>query len=408
LYDCEPRWGDHPLALNSNHITSLDTALIFLTLIFWISFTLLLVTWFGYPLALTIVTRVLPVRAPDKSHTPGNRLLTVLVAAHNEERNIDTRISNILATAPQDFDIEILIASDGSTDATCAIVQNWMVKDSRVALLETTGARGKVAAHNQGVARARGDIIVFTDAETEFDARFLDLIGHAFDDPETGFASGELIWRNKSGGVTGENFSLYWRYETWLRRLETQAGIHALGTGACSAVRNELFRPIAPAADQDFITPLDTVMLGYKAVFVPEAKAFDYVSETPEGEFRARVRMTSKNFLNTFSHWGLRSFVRFPGVSLGLVLHKLFRWLTPYFVSIMLLAGALLMTLGVSPVAITGLTALGFLTIFYGLVGAFAPQLPFAGSIWSFIVANAAFAVGVWKAISGRVPTAFR
>lgn len=382
--------------------------MIFLTLVFWISFALLLVTWVGYPLVLTIATRVLPDRAPDKRHSPEKRLLTVLVAAHNEERTIDTRIRNILATAPQDFDIEILIASDGSTDATCAIVQNWVLKDPRVTLFETTGARGKVAAHNQGVARARGGIVVFTDAETEFDVHFLDLIGHAFDDPATGFASGELTWRNKSGGITGENFSLYWRYETWLRRLETQTGIHALGTGACSAVRKELFRPIAPAADQDFITPLDTVMLGYQTVFVPEAKAFDYVSETPEGEFRTRVRMTSKNFLNTFSHWGLRSFVRFPGVSLGLVFHKLFRWLTPYFVSIMLLAGTLLVVLGLSPAAITGLTALGVLTILYGLVGAFAPQLPFAGSIWSFMIANAAFAVGVWKAISGRVPTAFR
>jgi cellulose synthase/poly-beta-1,6-N-acetylglucosamine synthase-like glycosyltransferase len=334
--------------------------------------------------------------------------MTVLIAAHNEERNIDSRISNILEMAPVDFDIEVIVASDGSTDKTCDIARAWAVKDYRVTVFETSGARGKVAAHNQGVARAQGQIIVFTDAETEFDRQFLDEIGHAFDDPKNGFASGKLIWRNKSGGVTGENFTLYWRYETWLRKLETTIGIHALGTGACSAVRKSVYRPIAPQADQDFITPLDAVLQGYRTVFVPDAKAYDFVSESASREFRARIRMTAKNFSNTFSHWGLSSFFRFPATSLGLVFHKLFRWLTPYFVATLLISGPVIMAMGAGTLPLMALTACGWAGLGYGLLGAVLPGLPFAGSIWSFMIANAAFAIGVWKALTGQVPTAFR
>lgn len=375
---------------------------------YWISFGLLAATWIIYPAALAALSTLRARTAPVVYRPSAPTSVTVLVAAHNEERSISARIQNILTTAPMDVDFEILIASDGSTDRTVEIVDAWAKMDQRVKVFATHGARGKVAAHNQGVKRCRGDIIVFTDAETEFAPGFLDVLLEAFNDPSVGFASGAIVWRNRSGGLTGENFSIYWRYELLLRRLETDLGIHALGTGACSAVRRHLYRDIVPSADQDFITPLDAVLQGYKCVFVPTAKAYDYVSETAGEEFRARVRMTAKNFANTFSHWGQIGFKRFPMVSLGLVLHKLFRWLTPYFLITMLVAGTVAIAFATKSTFVAAGTTLVYLALVYGALGSVFAALPFAGSIWSFMIANAAIANGVWRALSGNVPTAFR
>lgn len=376
-------------------------------ILFWLSLGLLTATWLLYPAMLCVLCQFRR-EPPARLQVTRRRQMTVLVAAHNEERNIDARIANIIDHPPSDFDLEVLIASDGSSDATFAIAHAWVARDPRVSAFQTSGARGKVAAHNQGVVAARGEIVVFTDAETEFDPQFLDTIGHAFDNPSVGFATGEIVWRNRSGELTGENFSHYWRYEKWLRRMETKLGIHALGSGACSAVLRHLYRPVPSSADQDFITPLDAILQGYRTIYVPEARAYDFVSETVMGEFKARIRMTAKNFANTFAHWGAQSLLWRPAVSLGLIFHKLFRWLTPYFALLVLFCGTLVLIHEQGTVPIQLVVTTGIAALLYGSVGAVCPKLPLAGSLWSFMVANAAFAIGVFRALTGGVPTAFR
>ena len=382
----------------------------FLLFLFWGAFGVLFAVWFAYPGVLYLLTRMMPPRVSDAASWSGGEslMLSIIIPAHNEEKVIGKRLQNILDNSPRDFDIEIIVMSDNSEDRTVELSKNFAKNFPFISVFETKGERGRAAAHNQGVPKAKGEIVIFTDAETEFSPEFLDRIGHAFDDPDIGFASGALSWRNPSKGVTGESFSFYWNYEIILRKLETHLGIHALGTGACSAVRKEIYRPIAAAADQDFITPLDAILQNYKSIFVPEAIAYDYVAQNTSQEFRARIRMTSKNFLNTFSHWGVKNCLRFPFVSLGLVFHKLFRWLTPFFALTLLLSGAVIIILGVTSLPLTIITVVSWFLVFYALAGAFWPNLPAAGFLWSFLLINVAFAIGVINAITNRVPIAFK
>jgi cellulose synthase/poly-beta-1,6-N-acetylglucosamine synthase-like glycosyltransferase len=395
-----------------NHCTTKTTKRLrmwLLRVLFWTSLTSLALTWLGYPLVLWIYT-LFPRRVLGRQlATPLQRSsMTVIIAAHNEQGNIRARLENVLAAAPDGSDIEVIVMSDNSTDQTLDLARAFAERDKRVSVFETAGARGKSAAHNQGVARAHGKILVFTDAETQFLHGFLDSVARAFDDPDVGFVSGQLQWNNPTGGVTGQNFSLYWRFEVWLRTLETMVGIHALGTGACSAMRKEIFRPIPANADQDFISPLDCVMQGYRCVFVPEAKAIDYVAATVREEFKNRVRMTAKNFWNTFAHWGLNSCYRFPMITAGLIFHKLLRWLTPYFVSFLLGTGSVLALSEDHTIAEIGFTLVTWIALATAMLGAIRSDLPVLGSLWSFTLANAAFAVGIVKAVTNRAPTHFR
>lgn len=380
-----------------------------MSVIFWISFWALFVVWLAYPIGLFVLTNCASLRNRRHNISPNTStpLLSIVIAAHNEEDVMEARLKNILNTAPQNFDFEIIVMSDHSTDRTVEVTRIASQSEPRIRVYQTVGERGKAVAHNQAHPKCKGEIIVFTDAETEFADGFLELIGHAFDDPEVGFASGKLIWRNKNGGATGENFSLYWRFEVWLREMESHLGIHALGTGACSAVRKRLFLPIPPEGDEDFITPIDVVKQGYLTIFVPDAIAFDYVAESPLGEFNSRIRMTSKNFLGTINRWGRDGLVNRPTHSISLVLHKLGRWLTPYFGLGLLLSGTVIMyRSGLSALpAVIGI--LGWCFVMMSLVGALRPNLPIFGSLWSFLLANTAFALGVLKAFGKKVPTYF-
>ena len=330
--------------------------------------------------------------------------LSIIIAAHNEAKIIEPRLQNIVDRAPDDFDFEVIVMSDHSSDETVQRVTDFAGQDDRFYVYETSNDRGRAAAHNQALDKATGQILVFTDAETEFEPGFLDLIGHAFDHDEVGYASGRLSWRNRSGGVTGENFSLYWRFEIWLRQLETHLGICAVGTGACCAVRKSLFRPIPLTSDVDCSTPLDVVLQGHTAVFVPDAVAIDYVAESTSGEFRSRVRMTSKNFKCTVGLWDWSGFFKRPAVSTGLALHKLGRWLTPFFALLLLLSGIVLLASDSGSVFTDTITMLGWLGIVLAVVGGIWDKLPVLGSLWAFLVANLAFAIGVIKALVNRAP----
>jgi len=330
-------------------------------------------------------------------------LLSIIIAAHNEEDVIEERISNILDTGSEDFDFEIIVMADGCTDGTVAKVRHLHTRDRPISVYETK-SRGRANAHNEAHALAQGDILFFTDAETEYAPGFLDILGHAFDDQQVGFASGQLGWKNRDQQTAAAHFSLYWRFEIWLRKMETRLDIHALGTGACCAVRKPFYRPIPRQEDVDFTTPLDVVLQGKICVFVPEARAYDYAAATLSEEFPARVRMTAKNFNGTLRF--------FPAIlrkwaGLTLIFHKIGRWLTPFFACVVLLTGTGLMALGEATLLQNILTVSVWTFIAAGLVGAFAPTLPIVGQIWSFLVSNAGFALGVIRSLQKKAPVSW-
>jgi cellulose synthase/poly-beta-1,6-N-acetylglucosamine synthase-like glycosyltransferase len=374
-------------------------------LLFWFGFLGIAAVWLVYPAALWLLARHVSASPVPTGGAAGT--VTVLVAAHNEASNIAARLENIseqIIGKP----LSILVALDHCTDDTKRILENWKAEhqDQQIAWFETT-QRGKAMAHNEAMGAINTDLVVFTDADTIFESGFLDHICSAFDDPRVGYCSGVLSWRGKNTPEGLSHFPIYWRFETWLRIMESRLGICAVGTGACSAMRRQLFVPLHPTSDSDCSTPLDVIGQGYLCRIVPDAHAIDFVADTVRSEFSARVRMTSKNFINTIASWGWREgMIKQPSVTAGLILHKIGRWLTPYFALSLFSGGTIVMYFDGASFA-AGVTVAGYSALAAAAAGFLWPSLPVLGALGSFAMANVAFGVGVFIALSGKVPASF-
>ncbi len=216
--------------------------------LFWTCVAVVCYAWFGYPLLLWVASRLsLGRRAMGyPSHSDALPSVTVIVAVHNEETALSEKIENILGTSYPRDRIEVIIASDGSTDKTVPIATGLADRYREVRLLDHTDRAGKTVVQNAAVKSSTGEIVVFSDVDTKFSGRFLESITAPFAEPRVGCVTGAVVWTNRdeSAVVVGGDF--YWRYEHFMWKLESQLGLLAWGSGACLAMRRELFRPMEP------------------------------------------------------------------------------------------------------------------------------------------------------------------
>jgi cellulose synthase/poly-beta-1,6-N-acetylglucosamine synthase-like glycosyltransferase len=359
-------------------------------------------TWVGFPLVLGLLTRLRQVRICRREFFP---LVSVIVAAKNEEENIRERIENLLELDYPSDKLEIIIASDGSTDRTTEYVRQ--ICDPRIRFFDFAQNRGKAAVHNDLVPQAQGSIVVLTDAATRFGRNFLSKLLPNFADPRVGCVTGVLWFRNHTSSMVAKHRGLYWRYEYMLRNLQSRCGVYTHGSGPCMAVRKELYRPLRDRSyDADFMTPLDVVEAGYLVQQENEAIASETLFQTPKEEIRAQIRMVTRN-VRGYLHrrWLLGSPKTWP-VAWALISHKLLRWLTPFVLIVLFAANSYLaargrfLSLWVLQCAFYGCAAFGWLLArLYGRAWIFA--IPY-----TFCLANAGFMVGVTRAVRGRqIPT---
>src|SRR3569832_175895 len=194
--------------------------------------------------------------ARDESFHPR---LTVVTAAFNEAQHIEATVRNKLAESyPREL-LEIIVVSDGSADATDAIVQRIAAEDGRVRLLRQQPRQGKTAALNRALAEARGEIVVFADANSIYRHGSLLAIVRNFADPRVGYVTGRMQYVSPDGSVVGDGCSAYMRYENALRAAETRAGSIVGADGGVDAVRAYLYRPMRADQLPDFVLPLSVV-----------------------------------------------------------------------------------------------------------------------------------------------------
>lgn len=334
--------------------------------------------------------------------------VTILVTAYNEEQQIRERIDNLLMQDYPTDHVEILVASDGSTDGTDDIVRRYT--DPRVRLYRPAKQLGKTETQNLAVSNASGDIILFTDAATTFDRQFLGNIVKAFADPAVGGADGHLRFIAEDGNTLSQSQGYYWNYELRLREAESQLGILAVASGACLAVRKNLLRRMDPTIGEDCIVPLDIVAQGYRMVHVSDAMAYDRMDNAPDREFRTRVRMTLRNWQGTWSRPELLNPFRYRGIAFALWSHKVLRWLSPFFlIGLMISAHAWAY---VSPLPGVGMAFAVDGLLLLALLGwateGLKVRIPLAGTAYSFFLANAGFFVGVIRAMSGHAIRVYR
>ncbi|MBL8819463.1 MAG: glycosyltransferase [Planctomyces sp.] len=328
--------------------------------------------------------------------------ITVLLTVHNEERVIEDRIQNLLQCDYPRHLLDILVASDGSTDRTAEIVSRYA--DSGVRLLESPGL-GKTATQNLAFRQIESELVVFTDADIQFDTGFLRQIAGPFADPLVGAVDGRLLYTRDEQPTTVVGQGFYWNYELKVRYLESRMGLLAVVAGACFALRRKLFVPMDPSIGEDCIVPLDVVSQGYLVLHEPTAVAYDRYDDSAELTLRRRIRMTLRNWQGTWTRPALLNPLKKPGYAFALWSHKLLRWLSPVFLGLatcsatglLVAAPGWLSILAVMPfVMLFGLAASGWMAGRTGL------RLPGAGTAFSFVLANTAFMIGIWRATLGE------
>ncbi len=367
--------------------------------VFWISATCLIYIYLGYPAFVWIAARLCP--RPIRKQAFGGSI-SVVIAAWNEEKRIAEKLASVLGSGISDRILDVLVASDGSTDGTANAARS--VADSRIRVIEYPVRRGKAATLNDAVPQCRGEVVVLTDARQELDPHALGNLLAAFADERVGVVSGELVFRRgESDTVAARGIDAYWNYEKFIRRQESRFGSVPGATGALYAIRRELFKPIpADTLLDDVVIPMQAVLRGFRCVFEEAAWIYDTPSQSPSQEAVRKRRTIAGNaqLVRLYPGWLLpwRNPIWFQYVS-----HKMGRLLSPFLLLGCVFSNILL--LRQFPYAILG----AMQTVFYSaaLAGWFLQRggdrswnlfaVPF-----TFVSLNTVTLLGVWDAIRGQ------
>jgi cellulose synthase/poly-beta-1,6-N-acetylglucosamine synthase-like glycosyltransferase len=290
--------------------------------VFWVSAGLIVYTHFGYPLVLRALLALR--RHPTLEH-PGAweepPRVSLIVAAYDEEEVIAAKVANALALDYPRDRLEVIVASDGSTDAT--------VESARAAgadLVLDLPRGGKIAAQNAAAERASGELLAFSDANSVWEADALRHLIEPFADPAIGYACGQVRFTDEGGGNLEGS---YWRYEMAVREMESAlAGVTA-GNGAIYAVRRSAYIPLPPSGSHDLSFPFELAKRGLRSLYVPWARAEEKMVPTLEGEF-ARKRRMMVGLWDVVVGEGMLRPRGYPALyAFELASHRLLRYLTP-------------------------------------------------------------------------------
>jgi len=326
--------------------------------------------------------------------------LSVIVAAHNEESAIESKLLNIFASDyPREL-LEILIGSDGSSDSTEQIVRKYA--GDGVGLISFPQQQGKSAMQNGLVAAASGEVLVFTDADCEFGPQALRSMVARFGDPGVGLVTGVPWYANETENTVTANEGEYLRYESWLRAQESERGMLAMASGSLFAMRQILWRPLDRNLGDDFELPIRVALAGFRNVLERGTATVTRLSQkSHESMFVLKVRIISKDFRALRSYGLILNPLKHTKFAVALWSHKLLRWFVPYFALGMFISSGFLLQLTFYRymfLAQAGFYAIAALGILIG-----PRRLGFPWSIaTSFCVVNLAAAVGVFKSFGRR------
>lgn len=286
--------------------------------------------YFGYPLVLMLIGFVSASRNSVPIFSPDDDLpdITLLIPAHNEANVIGGKLENSLSLY-YPGKLRIVVVSDGSTDATSQIV-NSFADDDRLVFIDLPERKGKANALNHGVETANGEIIVFSDASIVLEEQALWELVRPFAGTNVGCVSGED--RIEGGGGEG----LYGKYELFLRRQESTLGSIVGASGSLYAQRSSLVKEFPEGVAPDFLSVLNTVQGGFRAISTPKAVGYMTAIADSRSEFKRKVRTVIRGMTALFQEKVLLNPVRYPTFSLFLLSHKIMRWWVPIFLVILL------------------------------------------------------------------------
>jgi cellulose synthase/poly-beta-1,6-N-acetylglucosamine synthase-like glycosyltransferase len=307
--------------------------------IFCLSAVALCYTYAGYPLLLALVSAVRPnrVRRGEFETT-----VSIIITAYNEERDLTAKLENTLALDyPREL-LEIIVASDCSTDRTDEIAQNFAQRGVR--LHRQAERLGKTAAQNAAVELARGEIILFSDATSLYQTNAVRAMMPSFADASVGCVAGRLIYVDGLNSQVGIGAQSYWGYETFLKRHESRVGSLIGASGCLYAVRRSAYVPLYHEACSDFIIATKMVEQNLRAVYEPDAVCTEETNRQSGKELKMRVRVIAQTFTDLWRHRAMLNPFHSGFYGVQLLSHKVMRYLVPFFLMGLFLASAVLAT----------------------------------------------------------------
>ena len=380
-------------------------------LAFLIIFSLLMLfyTYFGYPLILALFSYLIPRKPTSEVPLDSSAAISIVISAYNEEKVIGEKVEQTLelsygettvrqALLLENRKIQLLVASDASTDRTHAIVDKF--KNAGVELLILPQRGGKEMAQRAAIKQARGEILLFTDAKIKLNQDALNCLPKYFSDPGVGAVSSIDRVVSRGNKSSGEGF--YVKYEMWLRSLESAVFSLVGLSGSCFAVRREVCDNFASDIPSDFALLLEARRRGLRGVQADDIIGSYQAVKTEEEEFSRKVRTVLRGMSALFAHREIMNPFQYASFAWQIISHKICRWLVPWFF--------ILACLGSFALAASS----AFFAFLALLLGAFCclaaaayllpekrSQLFFKIPLF-FIVSNAAIALAWIKYLSGK------
>lgn len=289
------------------------------TSLFWTAVAVILYAYAGYPLLQLTLAHLWPRRVRKAPVTPR---VSLVICAHNEVASIEKKIENVLALDYPLDRLEVLIASDGSTDGTNEIVSRCL--DPRVRLLELP-RQGKIPALNAAVAEASGEVLVFSDANSMYAPDAIRALVAPFADPTVGGVAGDQRYVDDPSHAESGGERAYWNFDRQLKKWQSAFGSVTSATGAIYALRRSLFRSVPSSVTDDFFSSTCAIATGHRLVFEPEAIAFEQAASSSGAEFQRKVRVITRGLRGVLERSRLLDPGRTGFYSLQLFSHKVLR-----------------------------------------------------------------------------------
>jgi cellulose synthase/poly-beta-1,6-N-acetylglucosamine synthase-like glycosyltransferase len=356
-----------------------------LELVFWGAVALLLYTHAGYALVLVAASRLRRER-PAQRRPVELPSTSLIVAAHDEERVIAAKVANARGLDYPSELLEVIVCCDGCSDTTAL-----KARAAGADLVLELPRGGKVRAQDAGEARASGEIVAFSDANAFWERDALRELVRAFDDPRVGYACGHVAFVKADGQTTNQE-GVYWRYETAVRALESRLASITAGNGAIYATRREAYLVVDPIMGHDLSFPFNMVKRGWRAVYVPQARARERMVPSLEGEFARKRRMMSHAWPIVVRGGMLSPRGYGVGYALMLFSHRVLRYLSPFLHVLALAANVALLGDGVV-YAVTLVAQLGLLVA--ALAGRWVAARPLLLARY-YVLTTASLAAGLW------------
>lgn len=281
-------------------------------------------SYLGYPLILIVMGLFGEKKIYNASYEP---TVSMLIAAYNEEENIEEKILNSLDLEYPKEKFEIIVVSDGSTDRTDEIVKKY--ESQGVKLFRVEGRVGKTQARNVAVLANRSEVILFSDATAIYERNVVKSLVLRLSNPSVGMVSGSLKYFDRQKASMGIATKVYWQYESLIKKAQGRLKTMTGAVGCINAFKRKLYYVLPPNIIEDFTEPLMIISQGYNVDYAPEAISYERTTQKVKQEFNMRVRVIRGGMTGFLFALRSLNLKHHSYALIQLFFHKVMRWLMP-------------------------------------------------------------------------------